>query len=61
MTKKEKQHLEALENVCRNAVSYVGKANHDCRERLAVRNVRRAFDDYLDGKKPKWIETEEEA
>jgi len=60
MTKKEKRNLQALKDVCENAVSYVGQANYDYRERIAMHNVRQAFDDFADGKKPKWQELDEE-
>jgi len=56
MTKKEREQLEDLQDVCEQAVRYVGSANYDYRESLAMYNVRKAFNDFYHGRKIKWVE-----
>jgi uncharacterized protein YfaT (DUF1175 family) len=60
VSKKEKENLQALQEVCEQAACYVGQANYDYREALANWNIRKAFEDFQDGKKPKWTEQEED-
>jgi uncharacterized protein YfaT (DUF1175 family) len=56
MNKKEKKNLNALLDVCEQAVSYVGRANYDYRESFAQWNVRKAFDDFANDRTIKWTE-----
>lgn len=52
----KKENLEELLSVCEEAVAYVGMANYAERQSLAEWNVRKAFDDFTEGKKPQWVE-----
>lgn len=56
MTTKEKSLLNDLEEVCEHAVMYVGSANYNSRELLALANVRKAMSDFSQGIKPEWDE-----
>jgi len=58
MTKKETKNIQALQDVCEQAVSYVGMANYSHRESHALWNVIKAFEDFQCGKEPQWTERE---
>lgn len=60
MNKKERENLEALQEVCEYAVCYVGQANYTERQSLAEWNVRKAFEDFANGRKIEWTEKGEE-
>ena len=46
MNERERAEIQQLEQVCADAVSYVGMANYNERESLAQVAVRRAFVDF---------------
>lgn len=62
MNSKERSAISAVENVCEEAVYYIGHANYPERERTALRNVRQAFTLFRRGEydKIKWDSSEEE-
>lgn len=53
--KTDAERLLAVQDVCQQAVEYVGSANYLERERHALSNVRQAFRDYEAGKIPRWV------
>ena len=58
MTKKEKELIENVEDICIQAIEHVGSYNSHSREITAKINVMNAFNKFLKGKEYKWKEVE---
>jgi hypothetical protein len=61
MNNRERAEIQQLEEVCADAVSYVGMANYRERESLASLAVRQAFADFTCERKVKTFEDYEMA